>query len=479
MIKHKKKYFIFNLKKMLKRKIFGQKPAQQHVENQVNTATSQSKSSQKPFEVSIDDIKSKFVLSDYVSRHVKLKKTGSNSFTGVCPFHEDKSPSLSINDEKGVFICGGCKKAGNVVHFHSFINEISMRESFIHFAQQITGKNISGSKAHLNEVNNLFVQNISKSNSAQEFLNSRLIKPEAIKDFEIGFCMGKEHEFLSPGNLEAAKKAGLVSEKNWMSFTRRVIFPIRNFNGALIGFGGRAIDENQKIKYLNSAESEDFKKGMNLYAGNLLRLKKGDPIVVVEGFFDVIACHQNGAKNVVGSMGTSISKEMIEELFKRTDHIVFCLDPDNAGRIGTLKNIDIAAQVLSEGKRISFVTLPENMDPDEFIGKNGIDAFKEHVRLSESIADYLCRVTEERYDLSSMDERSQYRQEMKLNAEKFVNCPSIQEEIEVSSKLRTLSSAYRNIVVADHSNMSQDEIEIIKEQIDSISNLINRKREFN
>lgn len=447
---------------MLRKKIFGASNAKEIQQGK------------KSFEVSIDDIKSKFQLSEYVSKYVKLKKSGKATFTGLCPFHEDKNPSLSIDDEKGVFICGGCKKAGNIVHFHSFIEKLDKRDSFIYFAQQLTGRSSFKNNGYLSELNNLFIQNIDKSNSIREFLEKRGINKETIEKFEIGFCMGKEHEFLSPDSLEESKKAGLVSEKNWMSFTRRAMFPIRNMNGSLIAFGGRAIDETQKIKYLNSSESNDFKKGLNVFGGNHLRISPNEPVVVVEGFLDVVIAHQNGFKNVVGAMGTNISKEMILELFKKSDHIVFCLDPDNAGVQGSLRNIEVAADSITEGKRISFATLGDGLDPDEFIHKHGAKAFSEQIRLAEGTADFLCRTTEESFDLSSADERSQYRAMMKEQSEKFINCPSLKEEIIEASKLRTLSHAYRNIVIADHSNMTIDEIDIIKEQIEKMQYLVNR-----
>lgn len=425
------------------------------------------------FDVTIDDIKEKFPIVDYVSQFVKLKKT-TGDYSGLCPFHDDSNPSFTVSEEKGIFLCNGCKKTGNVVHFHAYMNDMQIRDSFIYFVRKLKGRTTTYRSA-VDDLKERFKTSLQKMPGAKEYIERRGITAETIEKFEIGFCFGKEHEQLNGKAISELKALGHISEKGWLQLTRRIVFPIRDFMGRTVGFGGRAIDPNQEIKYLNSRESEVFKKSAQIFGANHLKVRDGEPVIVVEGYFDVVMLHQAGVRNAVGIMGTNINIDVLSTLLDRHPKIVFCLDPDEAGNKGSLRNIQACASIIKDNHHISFACVPDGLDPDEYITKNGKDAFLAVIDRAESLCEFIVRNESLSHAMDSIEGRANFRTKVKEFADLFEGAPLTQEEINNAAQLASFNSAYHRIMAVDHRGVSKEELDMISEKIESMKAIIGMK----
>lgn len=314
---------------------------------------------------SVNDIKDRIRLSEEIGKFVKLKKKG-NSFWGLCPFHGEKTPSFSVNDHKSFFYCFGCGMGGDIFAFLQKYKNISFQESIRILSEQtgIKVKNLTEEKLEnrilslLDKTKDFYKSNIQKANS---YLKSRNINEESIKRFELGFAPENAViKFLLNNrfSLQEISAAGIYS-MNKDRFRNRLIFPIKDRSGKTIAFGGRTIhDENPK--YLNSSETETFKKSFHLFGQQFLEYKQ--PIIIVEGYLDVIALSQIGIKNVVAIMGTNLSKENAYSLFKITDVIFLMFDGDESGMKAIEKNLNNIFHTLQPNRQILICKL-KNEDP--------------------------------------------------------------------------------------------------------------------
>ncbi|MCX7694540.1 MAG: DNA primase [Caloramator sp.] len=355
-----------------------------------------------------EDIINKIVeyndIVDIISEYVQLKKVGRN-FVGVCPFHNDKGPSLSVSQDKQLFHCFGCGAAGNTIGFVMKIRNCDFKEALFYLAERAgieinfdEGKDKDKDlKERLYKINldaaRYFYNNIRTSKTALNYLYSRGIDNKIINRFGLGFSLNEWDALINylkkiGYSIEEMSLAGLLvkSEKGiYDRFRNRIMFPIFDVKGRVIGFGGRVLDDS-KPKYLNTSETLVFEKGKNLYGLNyVVKNKNLYSIIVVEGYMDCIKLHQFGLNNVVASLGTALTIEHAKLLKRYTNNIYICYDSDAAGQAATLKGIEILESI---DLNVKVITVPSGKDPDEFVKKNGIEEFKKLIENALFITDY-------------------------------------------------------------------------------------------
>ncbi|HCZ8747020.1 TPA: DNA primase [Staphylococcus aureus] len=354
----------------------------------------------------INEIKDKTDILDLVSEYVKLEKRGRN-YIGLCPFHDEKTPSFTVSEDKQICHCFGCKKGGNVFQFTQEIKDISFVEAVKELGDRVNvAVDIEATQSNSNvQIASDDLQMIEMHELIQEFYYYALTKTvegekaltyllergftdALIKERGIGFAPDSSHfchDFLQKKgyDIELAYEAGLLSrnEENFSYYDRfrnRIMFPLKNAQGRIVGYSGRTYT-GQEPKYLNSPETPIFQKRKLLYNLDKARksIRKLDEIVLLEGFMDVIKSDTAGLKNVVATMGTQLSDEHITFIRKLTSNITLMFDGDFAGSEATLK---AGQHLLQQGLNVFVIQLPSGMDPDEYIGKYGNDAFTAFVK---------------------------------------------------------------------------------------------------
>ncbi|HDC8612314.1 TPA: DNA primase [Staphylococcus aureus] len=354
----------------------------------------------------INEIKDKTDILDLVSEYVKLEKRGRN-YIGLCPFHDEKTPSFTVSEDKQICHCFGCKKGGNVFQFTQEIKDISFVEAVKELGDRVNvAVDIEATQSNSNvQIASDDLQMIEMHELIQEFYYYALTKTvegekaltyllergftdALIKERGIGFAPDSSHfchDFLQKKgyDIELAYEAGLLSrnEENFSYYDRfrnRIMFPLKNAQGRIVGYSGRTYT-GQEPKYLNSPETPIFQKRKLLYNLDKARksIRKLDEIVLLEGFMDVIKSDTAGLKNVVATMGTQLSDEHITFIRKLTSNVTLMFDGDFAGSEATLKT---GQHLLQQGLNVFVIQLPSGMDPDEYIGKYGNDAFTAFVK---------------------------------------------------------------------------------------------------
>ncbi|HDF1008549.1 TPA: DNA primase [Staphylococcus aureus] len=354
----------------------------------------------------INEIKDKTDILDLVSEYVKLEKRGRN-YIGLCPFHDEKTPSFTVSEDKQICHCFGCKKGGNVFQFTQEIKDISFIEAVkelgdrvnvavdIEATQSNSNVQIASDDLQMIEMHELIQEfyyyaltKTVEGEQALTYLQERGFTDALIKERGIGFAPDSSHfchDFLQKKgyDIELAYEAGLLSrnEENFSYYDRfrnRIMFPLKNAQGRIVGYSGRTYT-GQEPKYLNSPETPIFQKRKLLYNLDKARksIRKLDEIVLLEGFMDVIKSDTAGLKNVVATMGTQLSDEHITFIRKLTSNITLMFDGDFAGSEATLKT---GQNLLQQGLNVFVIQLPSGMDPDEYIGKYGNDAFTAFVK---------------------------------------------------------------------------------------------------
>ena len=337
----------------------------------------------------IDDLKRELDIVDVISDYISLQRVGNN-YRANCPFHPDKTPSFYVSPSRQIFKCFGCGVGGDAIKFVSLYENLS----YIEAAKELAKKN--GIKLRLNEdgekfkkvyealeaVSDFYHRKLREEREAIDYLNSRGIEVSSLKRFKLGFAPSSRElvSFLiKEGLLEEYEKSGnliKVEDNKFRDlFKGRLIIPIRDLRGNVVGFGGRILS-GEGPKYINSPESDVFKKRkllFGLYEG-LSYLRELKTAILVEGYFDVIALHQEGFRNAVATLGTSFGKEHARLLSKFVDKVFLVFDGDDAGR----KALRLAVpHLLREGVEVYPVYLPDSTDPHDFIVSRGRKAFKE------------------------------------------------------------------------------------------------------
>lgn len=378
----------------------------------------------------IDDLLTRIDIIDVIDGYVPLKKAGRNH-QAVCPFHDEKTPSFTVSQEKQFYHCFGCGANGTAISFLMDYAGMDFIEAVEDLASRAglevpreggaPGPKESGI-TELYELMEMVIRHYCKqlrehpqSQRAIDYLKSRGLSGQLAADYELGFAPpGWDSLMNALGGSNAAlsrlDKTGMIIKRDnggyYDRFRDRIIFPIRDQRGRAIGIGGRVLDDGTP-KYLNSPETPIFHKGRELYGLYQARRKNKDieRLFVVEGYMDVMALAQHGISNAVATLGTAVTPEHMERLFKVCLQVVFCFDGDNAGQKAAWRALEIVLPLLRDGRQVFFMLMPEGEDPDTFVREHGPEKFedtKNHVPLSDFLLDKL----RENIDLDTREGRA-------------------------------------------------------------------------
>ena len=378
------------------------------------------------------NIQRKVNIVDVIQNYLPIEKKGKNYFA-ICPFHDDHNPSLSISPEKQIYTCFVCGASGNVFNFVMNYENISFSSAVLKVAN-LAGINIDikqdnketlrdnryDSYYKIFDIANKYYQNNLNSKygtKALEYLKERNITKDIIKEFEIGLSLNDNliSKLLSSKgyNLNSLEELGLCGIKDkflYDIFRNRIMFPLKDSLGNVVGFSGRIYNGENDSKYINSKESVVFKKGKTLYnyKNALKEAKEQKQIIIVEGFMDVIRLYTIGIKNVVATMGTAITKDHVSLIMKLSKNVVLLFDGDKAGEKATISAIDELSKVNIEPK---IIRLEDNLDPDDYIIKKGKDAFLMHLNNPISKLDFVLNIKRSKTDFKDYNEISNYIKE--------------------------------------------------------------------
>jgi len=381
-----------------------------------------------PYDV-ILDIQKKVNIVDIISSYIPLEKKGKNYFA-ICPFHDDHNPSLSVSYEKQIYTCFVCGKSGNVFNFVMDYENISFIEAVNLIANKIgIDLNISSSIKSIKsstkydkyykmfDLTKKFYQNNLKSTygkKANEYLKDRNISPDAIKHFEVGLSFDDNNLskfLLSKGyTKEELEDFGLIGIKDnycYDIFRNRIMFPLWDNDGNIIGFSGRIYNNEDENKYVNSKESLIFKKGKLLYNYDKVSkyVKDSNFVIIVEGFMDVIRLYINGIYNVVATMGTAITSEHALLIRRLSNNVYLCFDGDKAGEKATISAIKEFEKIKINPK---VIRLEDNLDPDDYINKNGKDAFLNNINNPMTSLNFKMDLDKKSIDFNNFSDISKY-----------------------------------------------------------------------
>lgn len=374
-----------------------------------------------------NEIRSKTDIVDIIGERIPLVARGKNFF-GVCPFHDDSNPSMCVSREKQIYTCFSCHATGNVYTFLMNYEHIDFREALRYLGEKV-GVNVSSINIkkkttkfeHLYEAYNFavkyFQNNLSAAvgKEARSYLSKRGINEEAIKEFEIGLSLESRDDLTKllvskKYELSTLNKIGLSSDDHDI-YDDRIMFPLYDVSGQVVGFSGRIYKDVDQNKYLNTKETDIFKKGEMLYhyhvAREECRLKKS--VIVMEGFMDVIRASIVGVKNTVALMGTALTNNQFNLIKRLSNNIILCLDGDDPGVKAMLS---IGEHLLDEGVEVKVVVLPDNDDPDSFILKHGKDRFVGLVENALNFSDFKMQQLRKNVNFRSDEEKANYINEV-------------------------------------------------------------------
>ena len=383
----------------------------------------------------IDDLLSRADIVDVVGACVTLRKTGKN-YSGLCPFHQEKTPSFSVEPDKQFYYCFGCGKGGNAIGFVMDYENIDYPQA-IEFLANSMGLEVPREESAklqqqreknqeiydiLQKASSYYQQQLRRhpdKDSVIKYLKDRGLSGEIARDFRLGFAPpGWQNLLEELGNTAVAKKnlldAGCLIENPenkrhpiYDRFRNRIMFPIRDQRGRVIAFGGRVIG-NDKPKYLNSTETPVFHKGEELYGlyEAKQRVRKLERILIVEGYMDVIALAQNDINYCVATLGTATSTSHLKRLFKLVPEIVFCFDGDNAGRDAAWRALQQALPLMEDGRSARFLFLPDGEDPDSQVRKIGSKAFVNSISKATQLAEFFFENLCYQVDMDSLEGRA-------------------------------------------------------------------------
>ncbi len=399
----------------------------------------------------MNEIRRKVDIVDVISRYVPLRQKGKNFF-GVCPFHDDTNPSMSVSREKQIYRCFSCGASGNVFNFVMDYEHVSYYEALQIVAEkagiEIQGIHIS-KKDHKNEkfyelyelAHKYYRNNMSSSyaKKAKEYLASRKITEEMIKKYKIGLSLERIDHLtkllLSKGyDLTTLNDLGLTSFDKDV-YMNRIIFPLYDLEGRVVGFSGRRYDGKKENKYVNTKGTPIFQKGNLLYNYHEARefARSKNQIIVMEGFMAVIRSNEAGIKNAVGLMGTAMTKEQAKLIRRLSENVVVCFDGDEPGRKACLDN---GLELEKLGCQVSVVQLEDGLDPDDYILKFGEESFQNLVKNAITLSDYRIKVLKKNIDLSSDLEKTEYIQSVLAETSK------IEDEIHQEFILKKLANEF-------------------------------------
>jgi len=365
----------------------------------------------------IDDLLDRVDIVEVIDRRVRLKKSGRN-YMACCPFHEEKSPSFSVSQEKQFYHCFGCGAGGNAIGFLMAYENMDFPRAVETLAQlqgiEVPHEQLSESEQKnqrlqqdlcvlLEQAAHFYRQQLEyhpEANKARDYLRKRGLSESIIEHYGIGYAPPgwdnlmqhllragwQEAQLLESGMLVDREESG----KRYDRFRDRVMFPIRDLRGRVIAFGGRVLSD-EKPKYLNSPETPVFSKGRELYGLYEASRTKGvlPRLVVVEGYMDVVALEQFGLHGAVATLGTAAGTAHLDKAFRYCNEVVFCFDGDDAGRRAAVRALDVSLPALREQRQVRFLFLGEGEDPDTYIRKRGLDVFNALLQTAQPLSEYL------------------------------------------------------------------------------------------
>ena len=393
----------------------------------------------------IQELLNRVDVVEVVDRKVQLKKTGAN-FVACCPFHKEKTPSFSVSPSKQFYHCFGCGAHGSAISFLieydgmtfvEAVNELANTAGLKVPNEQNVGtkevKNNQKLEQVMQSTNIFFQKQLRQSNKAIAYLKERGLTGQIAKEFAIGYApegWSNLEKNLTNYDTEDLIKAGLIQKneqgKFYDRFRDRIMFPIINEKGVVIGFGGRVINPEDTPKYYNSPETPLFQKSFELYG--LINARKAirteNYVLVVEGYMDVAALAQHDIRNVVATLGTATTQFHIKKLMRYTQEIVFCFDGDQAGKEAAWRALNNALEALNDNLNLKFLFLPDNHDPDSYVRENSKEAFTKMVDAALPFSEYLIKYLTEKNNLASQEKKVKFLNEVepilkKINASKL------------------------------------------------------------
>ena len=379
--------------------------------------------------VFINDLIARTDIIDLIDVRVKLKKQGKN-YHACCPFHNEKTPSFTVNGEKQFYHCFGCGAHGNALDFLMNYDKLDFVESVEELATMHNleipyeaGNGPSQIERHQRQtlyqlmtgLNEFYQQSLKlqQADKARQYLSARGLSAEVIARFAIGYAPAGWDNVLKrfggdTENRQSLTDAGMLVTNDqgrcYDRFRERVMFPIRDKRGRVIGFGGRVLGDAQP-KYLNSPETEIFHKGRQLYGLYEAQQSQQEParLLVVEGYMDVVALAQYGISYAVASLGTATTADHIQLLFRATDNVICCYDGDRAGRDAAWRALETALPFMTDGRQLRFMFLPDGEDPDTLVRKEGKAAFEARIEQAQPLSTFLFNSLLPQVDLSTPD----------------------------------------------------------------------------
>ncbi|MDP1853964.1 MAG: DNA primase [Candidatus Omnitrophota bacterium] len=392
----------------------------------------------------IESILDRVDIVEVVSSYIPLKRAGRN-LRALCPFHHEKTPSFMISPDKQIYHCFGCNAGGNALSFVMQYEKVDFLEAIDMLAKK-AGVEIehsaSGFKredvsvktklAKINELSSFFYHknllSLSDAALARDYLKQRGVNEAAVKNMRLGFAVDKWDSLLeylkTKGiNPAPANQLGLIINNDkggfYDRFRKRIIFPIFDIRGIVLGFGARVLD-NSLPKYINSPESPIYVKGSHLYGLNFSKdaIREKDSCLIVEGYMDFFIPYAHGIDNIVASLGTALTKQQIRLIKRYTHNVVLMYDSDPAGELATLRSLDL---FIEEGMGVRIVSLDKGYDPDLFMRKFGVGAFKDRVDNARDLFDYKLEFLKSHYGSGDIQKKAKIIDEMLVTINKLAN----------------------------------------------------------
>lgn len=405
----------------------------------------------------VEEVRMKNDIVDVVSGYVKMQKKGSSYF-GLCPFHNEKSPSFSVSPGKQMFYCFGCGAGGNVFTFVMKYENYTFQEAIKMLAERAgvnlpeieyseEAKRKEDKRTKLLEINKeaakyfYYQLRSERGKIGLDYLKGRQLSEDTMKQFGLGFSnvtsddlvkylktKGYEDQLIQEAGLASFDERYGFHDKFW----NRVMFPIQDINHRVIGFGGRVMGDG-KPKYLNSPETMIFDKSRNLYGLNFARTSRKDQIILCEGYMDVISMHQAGFTQAVASLGTAFTAGQANILRRYAKEVILAYDSDGAGINAALRAIGILKEVELTGKVLN---LTPHKDPDEFIKAEGVEAFQERINQAENSFFFELRIMERNYNLQDPESKTQFHREIAKKLCEF------SEDVERENYIQAVADKY-------------------------------------
>ena len=391
----------------------------------------------------IEDLLTRVDIIEIIDSRTPLKRAGKN-YSGLCPFHNEKTPSFSVSPDKQVYHCFGCGAGGNAISFLMDYDSLEFTDVIEQLASQAglvvpregqrddqKTKQRATIYELLQKVDDYYQEQLRSHNEAEaakQYLKDRGLSGKLAKQFGLGFAppgwQNLLHRFPDEEQRKMLQQCGLLVDKEdggrYDRFRHRITFPIRDQRGRVIAFGGRVMGDD-KPKYINSPESPVFHKSQELYGLYEARKANRDlkRIIVVEGYMDVIMLAQHGFTEAVATLGTAINTSHLERVFRNCSEVIFCFDGDRAGKAAAWRALEAASPVMTDGRRARFLMLPEGEDPDSLVQKDGPERFSQRLQEAQSLSDYLFQQLTQNIDMSVEEGRAQLAAEARPLIQRF------------------------------------------------------------